>query len=80
VVKTVVPRTLMGTGVVTYDASLSPALPLPMGDLNVGAATTVRFYFNVPATVTRFSITEGGSVQDVRGTTFNYSTGQALIP
>ncbi len=79
-VKTVVPRTLMGTGVVAYDTSISPALPLPVGDLNVGASTTVRFYFNVPPTVTRFSITEGGSVQDVRGTTFNYSTGQALIP
>ncbi len=79
-VKTVVPRTLMGTGVITYDASISPALPLPVGDLNVGASTTVRFYFNIPATVTRFSITEGGSVQDVRGTIFNYSTGQALIP
>ena len=80
VLKTAVPRALAGTGTVTFNASLSPVLPLALGDLNVGYSTTVRLYFNVPATVTRFSVTEGGPVQDVRGTLFNYSAGQAVIP
>jgi type VI secretion system Hcp family effector len=78
VVKTVVPRTLMGTGVTTLNSASS--LPRSIGDLAVGASVTVRFYFNVPATVTRFSVTEGGTAADVRGTIFNYSTGQALVP
>jgi type VI secretion system Hcp family effector len=80
VLKTVVPRTLMGTGAVTYNTLLSPPLPFTVGNLNVGASTTVRFHLNVPATVNRFSVTEGGSVQNVRGAAFNFSIGQAVIP
>jgi DNA-binding beta-propeller fold protein YncE len=73
-------RTLSGTGTVTYNASLSPALPLALGSLNVGATTTIRIYLNVPPTVTRFSITENGTVQDVIGTNYAYSAGQSTTP
>lgn len=40
----------------------------------------VRNYLNVPASVTRFSITESGSVQDVIGAMFTYSAAQSVIP
>jgi hypothetical protein len=73
-------RTLSGAGVVTYNTSLSPALPDVLGDLAVGASTTVRVFLNVPSTVTRFSITENGQVQDAAGTSFAFSIGQATFP
>ena len=79
-VNQLLPRTLSGSGTVSYNTSLSPALPLALGSLDVGASTTVRFYFNVPSTVTKFSLTENGTVQDVAGTQFNFSIGQAVIP
>ena len=73
-------KTLSGSGTVSYNTALSPALPLTIGSLDAGTSTTIRLYLNVPATVTKFSITENGTVQDVVGTTFNYSTGQGVIP
>jgi hypothetical protein len=73
-------RTLSGTGTVTYNAPLSPPLPATLGDVGVGASTTVRLYLNVPSTVTRFSIGENGQYSDVSGTTFNYSISQAVFP
>jgi len=79
-IKQVVPRTLSGTGTVTYNTTLSPGLPYTIGDLDVGASTTVGLYLNVPSMVTKFSITENGTVQDIVGTTLNYSTGQAVTP
>ena len=79
-IKQVVPRTLSGTGTVTYNTTLSPGLPHTIGDLDVGASTTVGLYLNVPSMVTKFSITENGTVQDIVGTTLNYSTGQAVVP
>jgi hypothetical protein len=73
-------RTLSGSGTVTYNGALSPALPYAIGSLDLGASTTVRFYLNVPSTVTRFSITETGALQNVAGTGFSYSIGQPIIP
>jgi hypothetical protein len=70
-------RTLSGTGTVSL---LSAAPPLVVGSLDVGAATTLRLYLNVPSTVTRFGITETGSVQDVIGTNYSYSIAQSLYP
>ncbi len=35
---------------------------------------------NVPTTVTRFSMTEGGNLQDGAGNTYNYSMAQTVIP
>lgn len=79
-IKQVVPRTLSGTGSVTYNTTMSPTLPYTAGDLDIGASATVGLYLNVPSTVTKLSITESGSVQDVLGTGYNYSTGQAVVP
>jgi hypothetical protein len=73
-------RTLSGSGTVTYLPALSGALPLSIGSLDVGASSTVRLYLSVPATVTRFSITESGTVQNVVGTQFSYSTAQSVFP
>jgi len=73
-------RTLSGSGIVTYLPALSGALPLSIGNLDVGASSTIRLYLSVPATVTRFSITESGAVQNVVDTQFSYSTAQSVIP
>jgi hypothetical protein len=70
-------KTLSGSGTVTL---ASPALPVTVGNLDVGAATTLRLTLNVPATVTRFSITESGTLKDVGGTSFSYSIAQSVIP
>jgi len=73
-------RTLSGTGTVSLNATLSGALPLAVGSIDAGASETVRLYLNLPPTVTRFSITETGSLQDVAGASFSYSQAQAVIP
>lgn len=73
-------RTLSGTGTVSYNTALSGALPLMVGSLDVGASNIVRLYLNLPSTVTRFSITEGGTLQNVAGTSFSFSTAQSVIP
>jgi len=74
------PRTLSGTGTVSYNSSLSPPLPVAVGNLDVGISATFRLFLGVPSTVTKFSVTEGGPVQDVLGTNYNYSTAQAVYP
>jgi methenyltetrahydromethanopterin cyclohydrolase len=69
-------KTLTGTGSVTLN---SPGLPLTIGNLAVGASTTVKLFLNVPSTVKRFTVTENGTVQDIMGRLFNFSTGQQVI-
>ncbi len=71
---------MSGSGTVSYNTTLSPALPISIGSLDVGGAKTVRLFFNVPATVTRYSITESGTLQDVVSTNFSFSASQAVIP
>lgn len=70
-------RTLSGSGVVTL---ASPALPAVEGPLSIGASTAVPLTLNVVATVTRFSMTEGGNLQDSAGNTYSYSMAQTVIP
>jgi hypothetical protein len=70
-------RSLGGTGTVTLT---SPTLPLAAGSLAVGASTAVPITFNVPSTVTRFSATEGGTVQDASGNGYSFSIAQTIIP
>jgi hypothetical protein len=70
-------RTLSGSGTVTL---ASPELPAPEGPLGIGASVTVPVTLNVPATVTRFSMTESGVIQDGAGNTYNYSMAQTVIP
>jgi hypothetical protein len=71
-------RTLHGRGTVTYNATLSGALPVSTGLLGVGQNTSIRLYLNVPRTVSRFSIIESGTVQDGIGTNYNFSIEQAV--
>lgn len=66
-----------GTGTVTYNTQLSPALPmLVINNLDVGNKVAVRLYLNVLGTATLISITESGPVQDVLGNNYNYSTAE----
>ncbi len=70
-------RTLSGSGTVTL---ASPALPAAEGTLVIGASMTVPVTLNVPATVTRFSMTESGNLQDGSGNNYSYSMAQTVIP
>jgi von Willebrand factor A domain-containing protein 7 len=51
-----------------------------VGDLDVGQSVTVTINLTVPSTVTRFSITETGTLQNVGGANYSFSIGQAVIP
>jgi hypothetical protein len=73
-------RTLSGTGSVTYNTSLSPPLPILLSTLDIGASTTRRLYLNVPSTVTRFSVTESGTLTNAVGTSIGFSTAQSIFP
>jgi hypothetical protein len=70
-------RTLGGTGTVTI---ASPSFPVPVGSLAAGASTTVNLTLTVPSTVTKFSISENGTLQDSSGSTYNFSIGQVVTP
>jgi hypothetical protein len=67
--------TTTGSGQVTYDATLSPTLPIVITSLAAGASSTVRIFLDVPSTVLFYSLTELGSFSDLFGTqtSFNYS-------
>jgi hypothetical protein len=73
-------RTLSGSGTVTLNAALSPALPFVTPNVDVGSFYTVRLTFNVPSTVKRFSVSENGSVSDLDGVIYAYSQAQSIIP
>ena len=73
-------RTLSGTGTVSYDAGRSGALPLSVGEVNVGESRTVRLYLNVPTSVLRFSMTASGTLQNAIGASSSFSFAQSVIP
>ena len=70
-------RTLSGSGTVIL---ANAALPAGEGPLGIGASMIVPVTLNVPTTVTRFSITEAGNMQDGVGNNYNYSLAQTVIP
>jgi Beta-propeller repeat len=70
-------KTLGGSGTVTLT---SPSLPLAAGPLAIGATTTVPLTFTSPTSVTRFSLTEGGTVRDAAGNGYSFSIAQTIIP
>jgi len=70
-------RTLAGSGTVTL---ASPAVPAAEGPLAIGASTAVALTLNVPATVTRFVITEAGNLTDASGNSYKYSLAQTVMP
>ena len=73
-------NTVGGTGTVTYNTAQSPKLPISEQNLVVGASKKIRLYFNVPSTVTSFSVTEKGSFQNAAKTSFIYSVTQTVNP
>jgi hypothetical protein len=70
-------RALSGSGTVTLS---SPTVPAAEGPLAVGASITIPLVFSVPDTVTRFSLTESGTLLDANGASYSYSVGQVVIP
>jgi hypothetical protein len=70
-------RTLSGSGAVTL---ASPTVPAAEGPLAIGGSTTATLNLNVPATVTRFAITENGNLTDASGNSYNYSLAQTVMP
>jgi len=73
-------NTLVGTGAVTYNTTESPKLPISENDLDVGASNKIRLYFNVPSTVTSFSVNEQGTFQNAAKVGFNYSVTETVNP
>jgi hypothetical protein len=70
-------RTLAGSGTVTLGG---PILPIAAGPLGIGASTTLTLTLNVPATVTRFSLTESGNALDAASKKYSFSIAQTIIP
>ena len=70
-------RVLAGAGVIVVS---SPALPAPLGNLAPGQSAPLTVTLSVPSTVTRFTLTQSGSVQDARGSSFSFSLAQAVAP
>jgi hypothetical protein len=68
-------RTLSGTGTITS----ATVLPASFGDLPAAGAQTVRMFLNVPATVTRFSIAESGSLTSGVGASLTFSLSQVVL-
>ncbi len=73
-------RTLAGIGTVIFIPALSGPLPHGLGNIDVGGSVVYRVYLSVPSTVTRFSIAEGGTLNNVLGDSFSFSMAQAVIP
>ena len=70
---------LAGIGSVSFDTARSGTLPLQLGSIDAGATRTMRLYLNVPATVARFRITVGITLENVIGSTSSQSFAQAVI-
>ena len=68
-------RALTGSGAVT----LVTPLPIAVGTLGAGESRTVTVTVNLPAAVTRFSITENGAFQTPDGVAYRFSMAQAVI-
>src|SRR5207249_3479824 len=66
-------KTTGGSGSVTYS---SPATPISVGNIAVGAVATVTLSFNFPSTVAGFALTETGTMQDDAGTNVPFSVTQ----
>jgi hypothetical protein len=79
-IDSITPRTLSGVGDVTL---ASPALPIQFTKLRPGDVTTVFVKLNVPAGVTRFSLTEQGTQTSLgtspQPTVFRFNEAQTLI-
>ena len=70
-------RVLGGSGAVVVT---SPATPVLLGNIAPGATASLRVSLTVPSTVTRLTLTESGSLQDARGTSYAFSLAQGITP
>jgi uncharacterized repeat protein (TIGR01451 family) len=73
-------KTLSGTGTVIYSPQSMGPLPMQNPDFEAGGTVFGRLYLQVPATVTRFSITMSGTFTNALGATSTFSFGQTVIP
>jgi hypothetical protein len=69
-------KTLAGSGTPT----VVTAVPIDLGTIAVGDTRVVAITLNVPATVMRFSLTEGGRYMKVNGGAYRFSMSQAVRP
>jgi hypothetical protein len=58
---------------------ITPILPISVGDLSAGSSTNLTLTLTVPAGVTRFSLSESGTVVDGTGKTLGFSMSQAAV-
>jgi hypothetical protein len=70
------PRPLSGTGAINNVSQL----PISIGSLDVGITVKTRMYVQIPSTVTRVGLTEGGTIKDVAGTQYSFSMSQSFVP
>jgi uncharacterized repeat protein (TIGR01451 family) len=73
-------KVLIGSGSISR---ISPSLPIIIEALDVTAVTVRRLTLNLDGSVTRFSMTESGTVQDLSTPspkTYNFSISQAVMP
>ena len=61
------------------DGTPVTAVPIVIGDLAAGSTATARVFLNVPASVTRFSVVESGTVRNATGTIVSFSLSQSVI-
>jgi len=62
-----------GSGQVSLDSSMPSQLPASVDTLAAGASTILHFSLSVPSGVNTFTATEGGTVQNVIGSSSNVS-------
>ncbi len=69
-------RTMAGIGTVTL---AGPALPISLGVIAPGQSVVRTLQLNVPAGVTRFTVTETGSLKSAAGDALRFSSTQTVI-
>jgi hypothetical protein len=67
-------KALTGSGAITS----ATTLPVAVGDLGAGVTQTVRILLNLPAGVSRFSVTENGTLTNDVGAAMTFSIAQAV--
>jgi hypothetical protein len=72
-------KTLAGLGIVFYDPTHSPRLPISLGDLAPGASRTIRVVLVAPVTIREFTMTEQGQFTDPTGVTRSFSLTQTVV-
>jgi hypothetical protein len=69
-------QTVAGSGSVT---PISRA-PIPIGDVAPGASRVIPLFLMVPSTLSKFSVTEGGTLKTQIGNNLTFSLQQSVTP